>query len=305
MNYILGSGIVALLAKHILPGDWTIVKYGKSRFYSFNPPLDDGLLVKDPRLDDYYNQFCNSSIPIFVNRGISYYGQIVNFTDEVIEVWLDKVYGNDHPRHARMYWKTHMSLSTYDISAGRLYNILLNKYRSNIEEGGKIGKITSISDHYFMCGDKRYDFEKLVSTIPFDALSNILEASNKPSISYKNSQIINLQTDVLDFEGKSQLLVADHNIPFYKVDKLLNGSYIFYFNGEVPNPALALMSTIKKFNIINGTMVPNYITMGGPIESDQFKKLGVYLVGGYSLCDSMIDINCSLLKLLDTERWFK
>ena len=46
MNYILGSGIVGLTARHILGADWQVVPFYKSRFFSSNPPLDDNFLFK-------------------------------------------------------------------------------------------------------------------------------------------------------------------------------------------------------------------------------------------------------------------
>ena len=45
MNVIFGAGVVGLIARHVLVGNWQIVPFGRSRFFSFNPPLDDNFMI--------------------------------------------------------------------------------------------------------------------------------------------------------------------------------------------------------------------------------------------------------------------
>jgi len=47
MNIILGSGIIGLLAKLILGQDWKIIPFYRSRYFSFNPALDDNFIIRD------------------------------------------------------------------------------------------------------------------------------------------------------------------------------------------------------------------------------------------------------------------
>lgn len=301
MNYIFGSGIVGLLAKHILPGNWTVIPFGRSRFFTFNPPIDDDYIIYDERLDDVISRIYPNKQILMRKRAWSLKGQLFPGYDRgCAEDWLNKVFGGSQPGQSHAYLTHHMGFASYDLNLHDLYGCLQKKYAGEIASGNMIGKVESIGDHHFVANGKRYDFENVVSTIPLNAL---LDYGNiQHDLVAKNAQVIQLFSRSLDFEGNDQVFIADHNIHFYKVSKLSDGSYIFYFNGEMAAPARYLMDVLDDFKILNGTMVEKYIPQGS-YDLTKVKQLGFTPIGSYAEWDWCGDVGTNILRLLNLEKY--
>jgi len=100
-NYILGGGLVALLAKEIFP-DWQIFPVGKSRFYQYNPPLADNFVVRDESIDEYMRN--HTIIPYLYKNAYSFGSQLLFNTNIPLGPYLQKLYGGQIPPHAAKYW---------------------------------------------------------------------------------------------------------------------------------------------------------------------------------------------------------
>lgn len=305
MKYIFGSGLIGLFAKHLLPGEWEIVPFRRSRFFSWSPPLDDDFIIHDPRMDDLIQQMFPGTQTIFRKRGISYHGEIFSgdkITAELRDMWIYRLFGYDPPGPIVPYLKSHMGFATYRLSLNSVYNSLMKKFSRQIEEGKSKGDVTEVGDHYFIRGGKRYDFEAVVSTIPHNALLNYAKIPH--DLKTATVQVVQVASQELNFEGHDQLLVTDPEIGFYKVDHRDDGSYIFYFKPEMAYPAKYLMSVLKRFEIRNGTSIPDYITLGSA-DLNVVKRMGFIPIGSYAEWDWCGDVGTNLLRLLSLEKYSK
>lgn len=301
MKYIFGAGLVGLLAKHILPGDWTIIPFGKSRFFSFNPPIDDDYIIRDDRIEDVISGMCPNKQVLMRKRAWSLGGQLFQGYDKnCAEEWLNKIFGYEYPGHSHAYLMHHMAFASYNVNLSNLYQCLAKKYEGAIDDGKKIGKVTELGKNYFIAGGKRYDFTDLVSTIPLYAAYDLAKIEH--SLRTINCQALQLTSKKIDLEGNDQVFVADLGLAFYKVTKLLDGSYIFYFNAEMPQPARYLMNVLDDFRIINGTTIDKYIPVGED-DLSRIKGLGVTPIGSYAEWDWYCDIGTNILRLLNLGKY--
>ena len=109
MNYIFGSGVIGLLAKKILGPTYTVVPFYKSRFFSFNPALDDNFIIRDQKLDGLITDISGSCSPILYKRSYSIMGDLKSdYNQEYSMVWLNKIFGNP-PSQSFAYMKDRLS----------------------------------------------------------------------------------------------------------------------------------------------------------------------------------------------------
>src|SRR4051794_1923120 len=114
MNYIFGSGVVGLAAKKVLSGDWTVVPFSRSRFYSFNPPLADNFIGRDKDIDEMVADLTGLGSIWLYKRAYSVGGNLVARHDPALcGAWLAKVFGGSVPAHAQLYMSTRMVQSVY------------------------------------------------------------------------------------------------------------------------------------------------------------------------------------------------
>jgi len=299
---ILGSGLIGLLAKEIFE-DAVIIPFGKSRFFYFAPPLADDFIIRSEKIDPFMGpclrQFFGhlAAAPLIMKRVISLGGQLA--TDSIaIKQYISKVY-EDAPAYAHDLLKT--EFATYPMTCHNLYRKLLAKYinalRAEVEVRGIPLKIDPGIVH---CDLGTVEYDQIISTIPLDVLLELTGVFQ--SLSAHDEHCFHITTDALDFEGASQVLVADNPIGFHKVDKVGIYDYIFHNLGsiETPLPYFDAFIAPNRYRIAGETKMPKAIPKSPhapriPELKDKFK---IDLVGSCAQWDDFMDISSCVWRLL-------
>jgi len=297
VKYIFGSGIVGMLAKEILGADWTIIPFSRSRFFSFSPALDDNYIVHDEKISDFMGHLGAAPTHMY-KMSYSVLGQLESHNAMLCDSWLGKVFGDDPPPQAAAYMKSRTSFFVYDIRINQLYQTLQNKYGAQLEQNSKI-KITSIGDHYFEAGGKRYDFDTAISTIPLSRLYELCGVQTP--VETKQVWYYHIETPDLDFEGANQTLVVDPEFIFYKVINVAKNRYIFHCLQDLPIPGPYFMQFMSRFNILDGTTVENVIPVGARHKLRALRRLGIVCVGAHAEHDWCADVGSNIMSLLQVK----
>jgi len=299
MNVIFGSGIVALLARIILGDSWKVIPFYRSRFFSFNPALDDNFIICDETLDQFILDLMKSrSLQKFEYKlAWSVGGGLVRqWDDGLCKDWAHKLFGMDVPSQTVPYMKSRMDLRVYDIRANNLYGSLQQTFIEELKaESGK-GLITEVGDHHFVRDGVREDFDQCVSTIPLDALLGLMNTEH--SLKARTIHYLHMETESLDFEGSNQTLVTDQLFDFYKVTNVAPNRYLFYCHNEIPNPGIYFMSFMDKFEILDGTSIEGAIPLGDIPKLDAVENRGIFSVGSSAQWDWCMDVGSCIIRLL-------
>jgi hypothetical protein len=303
---ILGGGLIGLLARKILGSEWTIIPFGRSRFYSFSPPLWDNFIIRDQKIDDVVKHL-GGNLPggmgIPYKIGYSLGGELLEYNEAICDIWLNKTFKSNPPPHALPYMKARENIFVYDLRANRLFETLQQEFKSEIEESLKLGSVTHVGDHTVSFKKKdgtneTLDFDQCINTIPLNALYNLAGVKN---IELKSDSywIYHIQTDSLDFEGLNQQLVVDDFMDFFKVARVSSNRYIFYCNVNIQVPGPYFKIFIKgKFDIIDGTEITDGLIHGQRQGPDVLKDIGITNVGSYAEWDWCADIGSCIMSLL-------
>jgi hypothetical protein len=305
MNVIFGSGLIGLLAKAIFPS-WKIIPFYRSRFFSYNPALDDNYIVEDTRLDSFVKDLMGTAPKTYpYSRAYSISGHLVKeYHKDLCEDWLYKIFGVNYPNHAEKYFSTRMTQSVYNIRLNQLYQSLTNKYIDEIKEEAAKGAVESIGDHYFVRNGNRVDFDNAISTIPLDSLQKLMGITSK--LESKPVHYLHVRTRNLDFEGANQVFVVDKLFGFYKVINIAPERYMIYCNEDIPQPGAYFMAFMQNFDIIDGTSINGVIPIGNLPNTDDVVDNGIFCVGSYAEWDWCADVGSCILRLLGhSQRHFK
>lgn len=297
-NVIFGSGIVGLMAKFLVSGNWKVVPFSKSRFFSYNPPLDDNFIIRDKETDEAVAAFGGRVSSHFYRRFYSLDGQLIRDHDEnVCDVWLQKVFDGDPPPQSLPYWSRRLVVPIYDIRANKLYEQLLNKFMPALAEESNNGEVTEIGQHYFIQGGKRIDFDHAISTIPLNVLLRLM---NKDGVDLKLKPIhyLHIHSTKVDLEGANQALVVDSTLDFFKVTNIAKHHYLFYFLNELPKPGSYLLPIIGPADIVDGTTVANVIPCGPMPDLGWLDDYGIFCIGSCAQFDWCADLGSNLLRLV-------
>lgn len=297
MKYILGSGLVGLLAREILGSDWTIIPFYRSRFFTFNPSLSDNFIVRNRDIDEFVrrelkaNAFFDYKIAYSIN-GLLY----KEHDDHICKDWCSKTFGLDYGLQLVPYYKHSMSFDVYDLRCNQLYATLQEKYAEEIKKNLGLGIVTGIYDHKIKLNEKIFEYDKIISTIPLNALDALM--GRKHDLVYKDTHFLHIQTQHIDFEGYNQALVVDKAFPFYKVTKLSDNRYLFYFSEDLNNPGQFFMGLFKSFDILDGTCVKDYVPCGPMPSLSSLEESNILCVGSYAQHDWCMDVSSCILRLL-------
>lgn len=297
-NVIFGSGIVGLFAKALFP-EWQVIPFGRSRFFTFNPALDDNFIIRSDEIDEPVRDICRiATASTFVyRRAFDVSGVLFKKYDPGICLdWLGKVFGTRVPPQAEPYMNNRLDHTVYDIRVNQLYQSLLERYLPELKAEHVKGKVTEIGSHYFVRAGKKEEFDNSINTIPLSALNSLMGLEQElPS---KPVHFCHIQTKNLDFEGFNQTLVADRNFSFYKVTNIAPERYLFYFHEEVPNLGPYLMALVNDFDILDGTSINEYLPLGPTPKLDHLEKMGIYSVGSYAQWDWCMDVSSCITRLV-------
>jgi len=295
MNIILGSGLIGLICKEVLGADWKVIPFGKSRLYSFQPSLGDNYIVRDERIDDLATYLGGSPKHIYTTK-YSAVGSLYQNNDVVNDMWASKTFGNPPPPHVSPYLKNRDNIFIYDLKANIVYNKLLNKYETSLKEEAAKGKITEIKDGVIKRGDETIEYDKIVSTVPLSVLDKLMGTDIKrPS---KQVWYYHIATDTLDFEGANQVLVADQQIAFYKVNNIAKNRYLFYCVDDIPTPGPYFMQFMPRLDILDGTTIEDGLPTGDRPNLQHLENKKIYCIGAYAQWDWCMDIGSCMIRLL-------
>jgi hypothetical protein len=306
-NIILGSGIVGLLAKTLLP-TWKVIPFARSRFFSFNPAIDDNFIIRSESIDDPIADICGGKPKVYpYRRSFDVSGHLYGKYDKgICNDWLIKVFGSKVPQQIEPYFNKQMDLQIYDLRINQLYADLMERHLPELKAENEKGKITEIGDHYIVRNGVREEFDNAVSTIPLTALNKLVGITQ--DLPSKTVHLLHVQTEALDFEGYNQTLVVDPMFSFYKVTNVAPTRYLFFCHEEISQPGPYLMMLLKNqaFDILDGTSVSDYLTLGPIPKLDHLEQKGLYNVGSYAQWDWCMDVGSCVLRLVRyAQRGFK
>jgi hypothetical protein len=296
-NLILGSGLIACLAKKLLGPGWSFISFKKSRYYSFDIPLADDFIRCDKDIDTVSAELGLGGPIIIYKRPFSYRGQLTNSTEPiVIDPYVQKVYKGRYIPGELL--KT--VFSVYDVRALPLYTKLSEQSWDQIQAGAqsKLLGIDLKTRALRLSDGRSIEYERLISTIPLNILyalcgldASILKA--RPVCHYR------VQSNKVDLEGAEQALVSDLDIEFYKVTKLSDG-YIFNTFEAIENPYLYFGKFLGyQLDIVEVLRIDESVPIGEPPDMKIFSDAGIICVGSNAQWDDFMDIASCIKRLIN------
>jgi hypothetical protein len=297
MKFILGSGLVGVIAKEILGDGWEIIPQGHSRYYSFDPALADNYI----RVTDSIREIITTGMELrTLSRAFSFGGSLVwQPHGWLLDAYASKVYGEPHPILNKIF---RQEIQVFGLRCNDLYKILMNRHISTIKESNvKYGEVVEITQDSIITTTGRFPYERILSTIPLDVL---LKALKKPNdLKARDVWMYQVQTDALDFEGADEVLVLDEAFDFYKCYKLGKLDYQFFCLKEIRTPVEyfgAFTGGRLKVSPVARTKVANAIpqSVNPPDLSLLETEHRIQCIGSNAQWDDMIDINTCILRIL-------
>lgn len=229
-------------------------------------------------------------------RAFSYNGELV-FSEQsfVKNLYIQKMFGqHPHPAAASLL-KT--DFFTFKTSAGDLYDKLLNEYKTEIQENVNLyGEVENITDHHIKTNKVDVDFNKIVSTIPLEALAQYVGSPLElPAIDVWYYLV---KTSALNFEGAHDVFVVDKPFDFFKVTHVSPQHYLFYCSTDLGNPERYLGVFLNNnLEIPRQTQISKAIPAGVPPNLAQFEAADIYPVGCHGQWDAFMDISSSIKRI--------
>lgn len=294
MNYILGSGLSGLIARAVLGDGWKLLPFKRSRFYSTTPALGDEWIT----YTDDFRHFLDGNGLISdkhrLQRAYSYAGQLIFSDDSFAKVgYLDKLFADQPHPAARHLQRT--EFIAFKIPASTLYQFLQTKFQDEILESiNTLGKVTQISDHHIKTDRAEFDFDKIVSAIPMDALTGLM--GQHDHLPAQGVWYYLVRTPSLNFEGAYEVMVCDQAFDFFKCTIVGTQLYLFHCRADLMNPHSYLQAFLgSKFEIVNSTQIEKAIPLGPPPDLKGFEAKGIYPLGRHGQWDYYMDTS-SVLK---------
>lgn len=299
-NLILGSGLVALICRKILGPNWKIIPLGPSRFYSKGvPALGDDFINYDLKVLDIVKEWgINKTNPFFFKRPLSISGELM-YSNAFIDNYLSKIGFDSNPQIVD-YHKC--DFTVFEFGCIQLWKYLLSEFIDEIKafySENNIKNIKRIKDNTIMFdNNKTIEYDKMISTIPYNALCNMIGHKDDNSDCFLDSYYYYIEDNKLNLDNANQVLVCDYEIPFYKCTKIRHNKYLFEFltyNEDIYNLMTPILGA--NFDILNATMIRNGFVKKGIINNELMNKNNITCVGSYAQCDPMIDIGSVIKRM--------
>lgn len=292
-KYILGGGLVALLAREILGSQWKIIPHGPSRYYSFNPAIADDFITVSAKTD--FSLLGTSDIEPYT-RAVSFGGELMfGAIKWTYDMYTAKVYEGGY---GHLFSVTPPEQAVSIVKAGALYQRLLKKYMGELTESAiKYGNTIKIGNGTIVTSTTTLPYDRIVSTIPLDALYNALGIQH--ALTSRDAWVYHVSTDQLDFEGADQVLVADETYDFYKVNLISPNQYVFYCLREILTPTAYFGAfTNNRLTVQNpaGTRHMSFIPLDGPVNP-KLEAHGISCIGSHAEWDDCVDIGTCIIRL--------
>lgn len=297
-NFILGSGLIARIAKDIFP-NYRFIPFGKSRFYNFRVPLAENYIIANNNVCEYIKKYknINDILPpvIEYKRPFSLAGDLHYNSTLALGPYLKKVYGDVDFIASQILNKTSFNVYS-DITPSLLYMKLGEEQNKFIfEDLNKYSEINIIDPDAHTISTKSgiYEYDQIISTIPLNVLYKYLNLHTE--LESRKSYITLIQTGMFNFESADELLVAD-DFPIYHIIKIFNNTYMIKSLTEMTE--VTLQSIIPDCKIISNTEVPEYI----PLDAPSLKWLDdccIKPVGSLARWDDFYDVSTSINALVN------
>jgi len=298
-NVIFGSGIVGLIARYCLPGNWTVVPFRRSRYFSFSPPLSDNFIIRDAEIDDVVAEFGGEINSTLYSFAYSLDGQIIREYNEVYAAsWLNKLYCGQVASQALAYWRGRMSVPIYTIRAQSIYEALMSNNIAYLKGEAMKGDVTEIGDHFFVRNGVKEEFDNAISTIPLTVLYDLMRLDNS-GLKTVSEYYYHLTSEALDFEGVNQLFVVDEMIDFYRCTNVCRGGYMFYSTRDISQPGAYFMQIIGNADLIDGTMIKDGVPVGPMPDLTAIESKGIFCVGSSAQHDWCMDVGSCIKRLVN------
>ncbi|MBD3407186.1 MAG: hypothetical protein GF411_13790 [Candidatus Lokiarchaeota archaeon] len=292
MKYILGSGLIAFIAKKMLP-EYQIIPSGKSRFYQYDIATCDDYIVCHPDVDDVIQNICGKFIPVFFKRAFSLGGDLLFAQNNAFaSMWLKKSYG-EFADYAPSLIK--MDMFIYNISGTNIFKRIekecIKTCADAIRNEERIESIDLQQKKLILKspnGKRMVEYDHIINTLPLNVLFKLCNIDIE--LSSKDLHTCVLATDDFDFEGATEVLIVDDYIDFIKCTCLGKNIYQLFYTTDIPQLSSYLQLMIKKFKLINGTCVRNSIPCGMPSDYN-FDDFGIKNVGSLAQWDDLIDLS--------------
>lgn len=296
-NYILGGGLIALLARDILGGDWTIIPMGRSMFYSLVPPLADDFIAHDDSTAQYIHGLMK--IPIIHKTMYSCGGQLVEGNNDIIDDWLDRYYNGYTPQQAKPYWKHRGAIPVY-YGCSELYKSLQLKYKDEIiRNNEKFGKVSKIEDHAITTTTGLIlEYDNILNTIPLYALLERLGIDHKYQLKSRDAWFYHVRTKDLDLESASTVLVVDNQIEFVKATKVNDINYIFEAPKRIEMPGEYFMAFMTDFELVGETVINRAVPCGNIPKIFELDNMHITNVGSLAVWDDCLDVGSCIKRLI-------
>lgn len=297
-NFILGSGLIARIAKDIFP-NYKFIPFGKSRFYNFKIPLAENYIVANDNVCEYIKKYKSSNdiLPHVreYKRPFSLAGDLHYNAALTLECYLKKVYGDIDFIASQILCKT--SFNVYSNITPSLIYIKLGEEQNNsiLKDLDTYSELISIDSDKRILNTKSgtYEYNHIISTIPLNILYKYLGLHAE--LESKKSYISLIQTNTFDFESADELLIAD-DFPIYNITRLFDNIYMIKSMGEMSE--ITLRSLIYDCKIISMTQVPDYIPMNTP-NLKWLNEFNIKPVGSLARWDDFYDVSTSINSLIN------
>lgn len=306
MKYIIGSGIIGLLAKFILGDDWKFIPQKRSRYYTFDPVLADDFVVREEGdVDEIVKSFSPlSSIGsiIYYKRAFSLSGKLLyQENDMTIEPYLQKIYGDKVPTIAPKLLKT--SFWSYMLTAKGLHDGLLKTYMDEIRSFPTEVTGIDIREHKIRIRNingtdaRVISYDKVINTVPLDVLygwSGIHEELTSRPVCYYH-----IRTRKVDLEKADQVLVIDDSIDFFKVTRTKKlHEYVFWTFDKIENPHNYFgMFLNYNLDILDAYRIDGALPLGEPPNLQGLEDADIFCVGSNAQWDDFMDVSSSIKRL--------
>lgn len=299
-NYILGSGLISFIAKELFPS-YEIIPVGKSRYFRYEVATCDDYIICNDKIDDFMKDMSIKSqvqfIPMFFKRALSVEGQLIfNKHPAFFKNWEYKLYNDNGNELCERLTK--MEFFTYNLSSTQLFGYLENKHKQSFKEFVvKNDRLLNIytENKRIITKNQILEYDNIISTIPLNILCKY--CSMDVDLESIDLHTFVLETDAIDFEGASELLVVDQGIEFYKCTKIGKRAYQFFSNHEISNLGQYMSLVLKNFNLLSGTVVKFAIPLGDPNYYKIFNNYGIHCVGSNAQWDDMMDVASCIIRL--------
>lgn len=296
-QFILGSGIVGLLARFILGDSWQLIPFGRSRFYSFNTPLADNHIIRTNKIDAVLTDLGYSKATVHYQRVFSYIGQLI-FSGEsfVKQAFIEKLFGGSQHPLADKLLRT--ADEVYQVKITDLYQGLMAAYTNEIRTSLETyGALQSIGEHTLITQNQTLEFDRVVSAIPLDHLYGLMGTSY--DLPARDLWYYHVKTSSIDLEGANEALVVDGPFDFYKVTNIRPDEYIFHCLRDLVNPTDYLSAFIgTEFKLLNSTTMQRALPVGAPPRLEILENNGIYPVGCHGQWDYFMDIASGVNRLV-------